>query len=206
MLAGTPSRPGSGPASGVDAVLIGASAGAVTALSVLLPLLPADLEVPVLVVVHLPPRHRSLLAEIFRERCALEVSEAQDKQLLRAGALYFAPPDYHLLVESSGSLALSVEEPVNYSRPSIDVLFESAVEVFGSRLLALILTGANQDGARGAASVRIAGGVVAVQDPRSAEATAMPRAAIERADPQFIGTLPELASFTVRTVRGQAPI
>lgn len=191
------------PGSSVDAVLIGASAGAVVALSTLLPLLPADLPVPVLVVVHLPPRQRSLLAEIFKNRCALEVCEAQDKQPLRSGVLYFAPPDYHLLVEGD-SLALSNEEPVQFSRPSIDALFESAVEVFGGRLLALVLSGANQDGAAGAAAVRGAGGIVAVQDPRTAEAAMMPLAAIERSDPQFIGTLAGLASFLVRTVRGQA--
>lgn len=193
------------PGGRVDAVLIGASAGAVVALSTILPLLPADLGAPVLVVVHLPPRQRSLLAEIFKSRCALEVCEALDKQPLRGGVLYFAPPDYHLLVEGD-SLALSNEEPVHYSRPSIDVLFESAVEVFGGRLLALVLSGANQDGAAGAAAVRAAGGIVAVQDPRTAEAAMMPVAAIERADPQFIGTLTELASFLIRTVRGQARI
>jgi two-component system chemotaxis response regulator CheB len=191
------------PRGGVDAVLIGASAGAVVALGTLLPLLPADLGVPVLIVVHLPPRQRSLLAEIFKGRCALEVCEALDKQPLRAGVLYFAPPDYHLLVEGD-ALALSNEEPVQYSRPSIDVLFESAVEVFGGRLLALVLSGANQDGAAGAAAVRAAGGIVAVQDPRTAEAAMMPVVAIERSDPQFVGTLAELASFLIRTVRGQA--
>lgn len=195
MLAG-PRSPG------VDAVVIGGSAGAVEALGKLLPLLPADLGVPVVVVVHLPNKHPSLLQEIFAHRCSLPVYEAQDKLPIEKGAIYFAPPDYHLLIESNHVFALSVEEPVNFSRPSIDVLFESAAEVYGPRLLAMVLTGASQDGARGAAAVRSAGGLLAVQDPRTAQASTMPLAAIKTAAPQLIGTLDELATFTVHTVRG----
>lgn len=187
----------------VDAVVVGASAGAIDALGKLLPLLPGDLEVPVVVVVHIPPRQPSLLAAIFGPRCALAVCEPQDKTPLAGGTIYFAPPDYHLLVEETGSLALSVEEPVNFSRPSIDVLFESAADAYGERLLAILLTGSSQDGASGAARIRRAGGIVAVQDPRTAEAPQMPQAAIKAADPQLVGSLPELAAFTVRTVRGQ---
>ncbi len=188
--------------SNVDAVVIGASAGAVEALSRLLPLFPVGFEVPIVVVVHLPARRPSLLCEIFAPRCALHVCEAQDKMPLGAGALYFAPPDYHLLIESNRCLALSVEEPVNFSRPSIDVLFESAVDVYGRRLMALLLTGASHDGARGAALVRNAGGIVAVQDPRTAQASAMPLSAIKSAAPQLIGTIDDLAAFAMHTVRG----
>lgn len=184
------------------AVIIGASAGAVEALSRLLPLLPADFSAPVVVVVHLPARQPSLLCQIFAPRCQLPVCEAQDKLPLEKGVIYFAPPDYHLLIESSETFALSVEEPVNWSRPSIDVLFESAAEVYGPRLLALILTGASHDGSRGAAAVRSAGGTLAVQEPGTAHADLMPLSAIKAATPQLIGSLDELASFTVRTVRG----
>lgn len=185
------------------AVVIGASAGAIDALSKLLPLLPASLPAPILIVVHLSPKQPSLLREIFSERCLLKVCEVQDKVPLENGAVYFAPPDYHLLVEHGGTLALSIEEPVNYSRPSIDVLFESAAEVYGPHLLGIVLTGASRDGAHGAAEIRRHGGIVAVQDPRTAESALMPLAAIETADPQFVGTLTELATFTVRTVCGQ---
>ena len=108
------------------AVVIGASAGAVEALSVILPALPAGYPVPVAVVVHLPPDRPSIMAELFAARCRVAVREAEDKEPLVPGTVYFAPPDYHLLVEAAGHLSLSSEEPVRFSRPSIDVLFESA--------------------------------------------------------------------------------
>ena len=185
----------------VDAIVIGASAGGIEALGRLLPALPADLGVPVVIVVHLPPQRPSLLVAIFAPRCALPIREPQDKEPLAPGHIYFAPPDYHLLIERDRTFALSVEEPVHFSRPSIDVLLESAAEVYGARLLAIVLTGASRDGAHGAERVRRAGGLVAVQDPNSAEAQVMPLAAIERARPQLIGRLPELASFAVRAAQ-----
>lgn len=186
----------------IDAVVIGASAGAIDALSHILPQLPRALPVPIVIVVHLPPRQSSLLSRIFTDRCALTVCEAQDKLALQRGTVYFAPPDYHLLIEAQHTLALSVEEPVNYSRPSIDVLFESAAEVYGARLLALLLSGASRDGARGAAEVRRRGGIVAVQDPKTADSSLMPSAAIELAAPQHIGTLNQLAALIVRSASG----
>ena len=188
----------------IRAVVVGASAGAIGALRTLLPALPASLGVPVLVVVHLPPRQPSLLCEIFGPLSALPVREAADKDPLAGGGIWFAPPDYHLLVEASNALALSVDEAVNFSRPSIDVLFESAAQAFGKGLLAVVLTGANNDGAEGAETVRRHGGLVAVQSPASAEIAIMPEAAIARAQPQFIGSLEELAAFIVRSVSGSS--
>lgn len=179
----------------VDAVVIGASAGAIEALGVLLPALPPTLKPPVIVCVHLPPSHPSLLTELFRPRCALPVAEAEDKRPVEPGKVWFAPPGYHLLVEQTRCFALSIDEPVHFSRPSIDVLFESAADAYRDRLLALVLTGANQDGASGAATIRDAGGWVGVQDPATAIATAMPSLAIARARPQCVGSLAELARF-----------
>ncbi|MGH8143406.1 MAG: chemotaxis protein CheB, partial [Steroidobacteraceae bacterium] len=114
----------------VDAIVIGASAGGVEALSVLLPQLPAHLQASVYIVLHLPREPVSMLATIFAPRCPLSVREAQDKEAPQPGTVYFAPPDYHLLLEHGPYLALSVEAPVHFSRPSIDVLFESAAEVY----------------------------------------------------------------------------
>ncbi len=176
----------------IDAIVVGASAGAVEALKVLLPAFPADLDIPVIVVVHLTPRHASLLADIFAPRCALPVAEPDDKQAVTPG-IWFAPPDYHLLVEPDRTFSLSVEAPVRWSRPSIDVLFQSASDVYGASLAAVILTGANDDGAAGAATVRGAGGVVLVQTPSEAEVDSMPLAAMAVATPQFVGTLAEIA-------------
>lgn len=187
----------------VDAIVVGASAGAIEALGVLLPELPAELPVPVIVVVHLPSNRPSLLVELFSPKCALAVREAEDKQLVSPRTVWFAPPGYHLLVERDRSFALSVDEPVNYSRPSIDVLFESAAEAYRHRLLALVLTGANHDGTHGAEVVRAAGGLVAVQDPSTAIAPAMPSLCIERTTPDCVGTLRELAAFACAQALGR---
>lgn len=161
----------------VDAVVVGGSAGAIDALGGLLGELPADFALPVVVVVHLPRQHPSLLAEAVAHRCRLPVHEAEDKAPLSAGVVHVAPPDYHLLIDAGPRCALSVEEPVNYSIPSIDVLFESAADVFGDRVAGVVLTGANDDGARGLAAIAAAGGPVFVQDPREASVPQMPEAA-----------------------------
>jgi two-component system chemotaxis response regulator CheB len=161
-----------------EAVVIGSSAGALEALSAILPALPARFGLPLIVVVHVPADKPSLLAELFRARCRVAVREAEDKEPIREGTVYFAPPDYHLLVETERTLSLSVDEPVLYSRPSIDVLFESAADAYGSGLIAIILSGANHDGARGIKAVVESGGVAVIQSPEEAFSRAMPEAAM----------------------------
>jgi two-component system chemotaxis response regulator CheB len=163
-----------------EAVVIGTSAGGVEALLVLLPALPAGLRAPVFVVLHLPRERPSLLVDIFGPKCAVPVREAVDKEPIAAGTVYFAPPDYHLLIDDGPTIALSDDEPVHHSRPSVDVLFESAADAFGPGALAILLTGANEDGAAGVAAIRDAGGVVVVQDPEEAYAPAMVAAALAR--------------------------
>lgn len=162
----------------LQAVVIGASAGGVQALSQVLPALPADFPVPVLVVVHVPPRRDNALVDLFAGKCQLVVKEAEDKEPLVPGTIYFAPPDYHLLVEADATIALSSDEAVNHSRPAIDVLFESAADAFGAGLAGVIMTGANHDGAQGLRAVCAAGGFGIVQDPGTAEIATMPEAAI----------------------------
>jgi two-component system chemotaxis response regulator CheB len=179
-------------------MVIGTSAGGVEALSVLLPALPGDLGLPVFVVLHLPRDRASLLVEIFGPKCALPVVEAEDKLPVAAGTVYFAPPDYHLLVDAGPRLALSVDEPVHYSRPSIDVLFESAADVYVERLVGIILTGGNEDGAAGLAAVQRNGGMTIVQQPASAYASLMPASALKRVAADFVLTLEEIAEL-VRT-------
>ncbi len=178
-----------------DAIVIGGSAGAIDAISTILPSLQAHTRVAVLVTLHLPREAPSLLPEIFRPRCALRTAEAQDKEPIEAGCVYFAPPDYHLLVDAGPRLALSVDEPVHFSRPSIDVLFESAADIYGERLIGMLLSGANQDGARGMATIGAAGGVCIVQSPGSAAMSAMPQSALDLMTPHH--TLPpsEIASL-----------
>ncbi|MFZ0267629.1 chemotaxis protein CheB [Caulobacter sp.] len=163
----------------IKAVVIGASAGAVQALQAVLPTLPANYALPVLVVVHVPPRRSNVLLPLFQAKCRIPVKEAEDKEQGVGGVIYFAPSDYHLLVETDGTLALSADEAVNYSRPSIDVLFESAADAYGQGLVGVILTGANNDGTAGLKAVVEAGGVAIVEDPADAYASAMPYAALE---------------------------
>jgi len=165
-----------------QAVAIGASAGGVQALLTLLPALPADFPWPIFIVLHVPADRGNVLAPLFEAKCRLEVKEAEDKETARPGVVYFAPSNYHLLVESNGDLALSSDEAVNYSRPSIDVLFESAADAYGAGLTGVILTGANEDGAAGLSAVAAAGGIALVEEPAAAYAQAMPQAARNACD------------------------
>lgn len=179
--------------------MIGASAGGIDALRVLLPALSSGLKVPVVVVVHLPPRRKSLLPELFRTLCDAPVLEPLDKQPVEAGRIWFAPADYHLLIEPERTFALSIEAPVNFSRPSVDVLFESAAYAYGAGLTAVVLSGANDDGAAGAALIRKQGGQVYVQAPDLALVRTMPEATVRSADPQFVGTLVDMAALIATT-------
>jgi two-component system, chemotaxis family, protein-glutamate methylesterase/glutaminase len=178
----------------VEAVVVGASAGGIHALGVLLPVLPAHTPFPIIIVMHLPPRRPSVLVELFAKKCAIAVREAEPKEAVVASTVFFAPPDYHLLVESDRTFSLSIDPPDNHSRPSIDALFVSAADAYGASLLGIVLTGASPDGAAGAEAICRAGGVVVVQDPRTAEAATMPSAAIARARPHAIGSLYDIAN------------
>jgi two-component system chemotaxis response regulator CheB len=177
----------------VGAIVIGASAGGVEALSVLLPALPADLRAPLFIVVHLPRERPSLLAEIFTRKCALKIREAEDKMRVEPGTVYFAPSDYHLLLDEGPQLALSIDELVHFSRPSIDVLFESAADIYAERLMGIILTGANDDGTAGLAAIHRAGGVTIVQEPESAQVPLMALSALKRTPADFVLPLAEIA-------------
>ncbi|HWM71601.1 MAG TPA: chemotaxis protein CheB [Steroidobacteraceae bacterium] len=179
----------------IEAIVIGASAGGVEALSVILPLLPATFRPSLLIVLHLPRERPSLLVEIYEKRCALPIREADDKEPVEPGTVYFAPPDYHMLVEKNRQIALSTDEPVHFSRPSVDVLFESAADVYGDRLLGVILTGANEDGAAGLHAIHRAGGVTVVQQPDSAKAPLMVVSALQRNPADFVLSLPEIAQL-----------
>jgi two-component system, chemotaxis family, protein-glutamate methylesterase/glutaminase len=176
----------------IDAVAIGASAGGIEVLSVLLSSLPASCRASFLVVMHIPRERPSLLPDVFGAKCALPVREAEDKEPVQPGTVYFAPPDYHLLVDRGPAFALSSDAPVHFSRPSIDVLFDSAADIYGERLLGLILTGANQDGAEGLAAIGRAGGRTVVQEPGSAAVPFLPEAALQAGPVDFVLSLAQL--------------
>ncbi len=214
------------PSPAPDAVVIGGSAGGIEALNVLLPMLPAAFRPALIVVLHLRPDTPSLLPQLFSLRCALPVCEAEDKMPVRHGHLYLAPPDYHLLVERdsrhggaySGShvgtpvgnlgseraegvhFALSVDPPERFSRPSIDVLFESAAHAWREALLGILLSGANDDGARGLETIRRCGGRTWVQAPDTASAETMPAEAIARGAVDEVLTLEAIGSRLRRAV------
>ncbi len=169
-----------------EAVAIGASAGGIDALLVLLEGVPATMRAPILIVLHLPEQHESRLPQVFGARLAVPVKEAEPHAPVEPGTVYFAPPGYHLLVEHDRSFSLSCDPPVLFSRPSIDVLLESCAEAWRERLACIVLTGANEDGARGLALIAELGGLTAVQDPAEAAHKAMPEAAIAAGRPDYV--------------------
>jgi two-component system chemotaxis response regulator CheB len=160
----------------LECIVIGGSAGALEALYALVPALPDDLPVPVALVVHVMAGRPSHIAEILGDRTALRVKEAEDKEPLAAGTLYVAPPDYHLFVERRRCVSLSVDEVMHFSRPAIDPLFESAAGAYGPALVGVLLSGANEDGARGLQRIVARGGRALVQAPSTAQVPTMPEA------------------------------
>ncbi|MEG0860111.1 MAG: chemotaxis protein CheB [Pseudomonas sp.] len=173
---------------GIQAITVGASAGGVSALLSLFHALPADFQIPIVCVLHLPDNRHSQLAQVFKRRLGRPVCEAQDKQSVAPGMIYFAGPGYHLSVELDRSFSLSQEERVHFSRPSIDILFESAADAYGPALAGVLLTGANEDGALGLAYIKKMGGYTLVQDPGEAHIATMPNAALALHQPDY--TLP----------------
>lgn len=179
----------------IQAIAIGASAGGIEALSVVLPAIPSSAAAAVFVVLHLPRDKPSLLPAIFSPKCSVAVREAIHDEPVEPATVYFAPPDYHLLIDDGPRLALSCDEPVHYARPSVDALFESAADVYGAYLLAILLSGANQDGAAGLAYVQKLGGLTIVQDPETAQVPQMPLSALSRLTPDAVMSLSEIAEL-----------
>jgi two-component system chemotaxis response regulator CheB len=202
-LASTPAAPPARPGrrAPVDAVVVGGSAGALEALQTLLPALPAGYAAAVVVVVHMQRQRPSLLTEVFAPRCALPVREAQHCAPVEAGAIVFAPPDYHLLIDAGPRLCLSVDAPLHFSRPAIDVLFESAADQFGERLIGVLLSGANADGAAGLATIGRLGGLTMVQSPASAQAPTMPQAGLAAWGVDYVLPPAGLAAALVQQVQ-----
>lgn len=178
-----------------DAIVIGASAGGLFAMTSILKPLPATYPVPLIVVQHRAKDERSLLEEVLQQKCTIGIKQADEKEVIRRGFVYFAPPNYHLLVENNRTFSLNYDAPVNYSRPSIDVLFETAADVFKNRLLGIILTGANKDGAQGMKKIRALGGTTIAQEPATADYPEMPQSAINTGAIQHILTPEAIGHF-----------
>jgi len=178
-------------------IVIGVSRGGLNALQTILSELNRDFRLPIAIVQHREAGAESNLTAILQQSLTLPVKEVEDKDEIAAGKIYLAPADYHLLVET-GHFALSTEEPRRYSRPSIDILFESAAYEYRDKVIGVILTGANQDGALGLAEIACKGGLTIVQDPSSAVSREMPLAALEAVKPDYILPLEAIGAFLNR--------
>jgi two-component system, chemotaxis family, protein-glutamate methylesterase/glutaminase len=189
---------------GYELIVIGCSMGGMRALQTIFAALPKNFPVPIVVAQHRFKTSNDALPAFFRRHAEVDVIDASDKQWLKPGTVYLAPADYHLLVDRSedhGELSLSVDAAVAHSRPSIDVLFESAADSYRDSLVGIVLTGANADGARGAARIKAHGGFIIVQDPATAEAPAMPQAAIAAGRVDRILPLDRIGPFLVELCR-----
>lgn len=186
------------PSSRYRAVVVGASLGGFHALRMLFASLHRGFPWPVIAVLHTATEDLSNMAQLYAARTPLNVSEAPERVVPQAGNVYLAPGGMHLLIESDGRFAFSTEARVNFSRPSIDVLFDSAADVYRSGLIGVVLTGANDDGARGLSAIRSRGGLAIVQNPASAEAPCMPAAALDIAGADYVLDLEQLGPLLNR--------
>jgi len=162
--------------------------------------LPKDFPLPIIIVQHLHPHSNSYLARILEHHSQLRVKQADEKEAILNGWVYIAPPAYHLLIEEDRTLSLSVDKPVKYARPSVDVLFETATYAYRENLIGIILTGANNDGSNGVKKIKDAGGYVIVQDPKTAVASSMPEAAINSVEVDKVLPLYNIGEYLVQLI------
>jgi two-component system, chemotaxis family, protein-glutamate methylesterase/glutaminase len=188
------------PNAAFDIVALAASAGGLAALSQVLSALPSDFSAAIVVVQHLDPRHRSLMADILSRRTGLRVKQAEEGDVLKPATVYIASPNRHLLVNPDGTLSLSQSELVHFVRPSADLLFESVAASYKDRAIAVVLTGTGSDGAMGVQAIKKMSGTVIVQDEKTSEFFGMPAAAIHTGNVDFILPLDEIASALVTLV------
>jgi len=180
-----------------QAIVMGVSVGGMAALSGLLPNFPAEFPVPLIIVQHRSKDNGSFLEQHLDSLCKLQVLEAEANDTIHAGKVYLAPAGYHLMIEAEAVFSLSVDAPVSYAIPSVDVLFESAADVYRDKLIGIVLTGANADGSAGLKTIRNLGGLAVVQDPQTAEDPSMPQNAIRLAGADHILALDKIADFLV---------
>jgi two-component system chemotaxis response regulator CheB len=188
------------PASAFDIVAIAASAGGLRAISALLEFMPAEFPIPLAIVQHLDPHHRSLMAQILARRTKLQVAQAEDGVLLRAGFVYVAPPDRHFLVNADMTATLTRTELVHFVRPSADLLFESVAAAFRQRAMVVVASGTGRDGSMGVQAVKKMGGTVIVEDPATAEFGGMPEAAVHTECADWIIPLEQIGPVIQRLV------
>lgn len=180
------------------ALIIGGSAGSLDVLLEIFPLLSDEIDFPIILVTHRKSGNDALLSDLLRSRTKLKVNEAEEKDKIQPGNVYIAPADYHLLIEENETFSLDYSEKVNYSRPSIDVTFHSAAEVFKDKLVCILLSGSNADGVAGLKTVKSSGGLVVIQNPKTAVMPYMPQQAANEIEGGIILNANEMAEFINR--------
>ena len=180
------------------AIVIGSSAGGLNALKIIFSALDKNFKIPIIVVQHISPHSDNYITTYLDKNSRVNVKEAEEKEAIKEGNIYFAPPNFHLLIERDKTFSLSTEERVNYARPSIDILFETAVYAYGKHLAGIILTGANHDGANGMRLIKQYGGLTIVQDPKNAEVDTMPTCAINATQIDHILSLKEITRHLIK--------
>lgn len=181
-----------------EAIVIGVSSGGMNALKVMFSLLPKDFNTPVIIVQHIGAHSDSHWIKLLNDKSNLPIKEADEKEKIENGKVYIAPPNYHLLIEKDKTFSLTVGERVNYSRPSIDVLFESAAEAYADKLIGIILTGSNNDGTKGIKRIKECGGLAIAQDPETAESFYMPASAIADVQVDYVLPLDGIADLLIK--------
>ena len=182
-----------------EAIVIGVSSGGMNALKVLFSLLPKEFKTPIIIVQHIGSQSENLWIRLLNDKSNLPIKEADEKESIEHGKVYIAPPNYHLLIERNKTFSLTIDERVNYARPSIDVLFESAAEAYKNKLIGVILTGSNNDGSNGLKRIKEYGGLTIVQDPTTAESNYMPASAIAAMQVDFILSLEDIIKLLIKT-------
>ena len=181
-----------------EAIVIGVSSGGMNALKIISSSLPVHFNIPIIIVQHLSAHSDSLWINLLNEKSHLDLKEADEKEKIEKGNIYTAPPNYHLLIEKDKTFSLTIDERVNFARPSIDVLFESAAEAYKNKLIGIVLTGSNSDGTKGIKRIKECGGLAIIQDPKTAESEYMPKSAIAAIEPDYILSLEEIVELLLK--------
>ena len=181
-----------------EAIVIGVSSGGMKAMKIMFSHLPKGFKTPIIIVQHISAHSDSQWIQLLNDTYTIDIKEADEKEKIEDGKVYFAPPNYHLLIEKNRTFSLTIDKRVNYARPSIDVLFESAAEAYKNKLIGIILTGSNSDGTNGIKRIQECGGLAIVQDPKTAEAAYMPISAISAIQPDYILSLEDIIMLLIK--------
>ena len=181
-----------------EAIVIGVSSGGMNALKFIFSVLPAGFTAPIIIVQHVSARSDNEWIKLLNDKSNLTIKEADEKEKIEIGNVYIAPANYHLMIEKDKTFSLTIDERVNFARPSIDVLFESAAEAYKNKLIGVILTGSNNDGAKGIRRIKEYGGLAIIQDPKTAESATMPASAIAAIQPDYILSLEKIVKLLIK--------